>query len=636
MHPATRRRAAAAALLAALLALGAAPARKPAAAPARKPTIAAETPAATSEVAIVFDDFDAPDSARFARSRAISASRLLGRAGLAAPVFPQSALADALRAPCRVAHLLHLSRVNAADVAALDAFVARGGRVAVHGSESPTLAAWFGLAPPPKERTPPPGGGAWTAFRFAESRPLNAPAAIESRASAVFSMRSAAPDVRAIAHWEDGAGKRGPVAVFRGPKGFWIVRTLYEDGSARDRARLLASLTCTMHAPLWKVSAKAVEKAAWAVAGAKDAAGAEAALVRLAPESRREIVRSVFHGIRKVDAAKAALCAQGLYGAAQSNVWELASGVRLARCAALPLEPARAGRPLAVWVPNGRLPPACPSWRVAAAQLASAGVTDVYLYAGSLAGAVAAIPGVPRVAGAPADPFPDAVAACRAFGIRVHAWLPALQFENAPDDRFAGFSKARRLLHDPSGRALGWLDPAVAANAKDVARAAVAIATKEGVAGIQLDFVRYPDAATREKRSAAAVTELVARVRRELRAAAPSCELSVAVYGSYPACRDNVGQDWRDWLARGLVDRAVPMNYFGSLDALRAFFPKQRDFRDRLVCGLGPCARESFLEPDELLEQLREAYREGYAGAALFSFDARFVEDLVPALRIAR
>ncbi len=78
------------------------------------------------------------------------------------------------------------------------------------------------------------------------------------------------------------------------------------------------------------------------------------------------------------------------------------------------------------------------------------------------------------------------------------------------------------------------------------------------------------------------------------------------------------------------------MNYFGSLGALRAFLERQRDGRDRLVCGLGPCARESFLEPDELLEQLREAYREGYAGAALFSFDARFVEDLVPALRIAR
>ena len=289
-----------------------------------------------------------------------------------------------------------------------------------------------------------------------------------------------------------------------------------------------------------------------------------------------------------------------------------------------------------MWVPNGRLPPACPSWRVAAAQLASAGVTDIYLYARSLAGAVAAIPGVPRVAGAPADPFPEAVAACRAFGVRVHAWLPALQFENAPDDRFAGFAKAGRLLHDPSGKAIGWLNPAVPANARDIALAAVSIARKEGVAGIQLDFVRYPDAATREKRSAAAVTELVARVRRELRAAAPACELSVAVYGSYPACRDNVGQDWRGWLARGIVDRAVPMNYFGSLGALRAFLERQRGGRDRLVCGLGPCARESFLEPDELLEQLREAYREGYAGAALFSFDARFVEDLVPALRIAR
>ena len=224
----------------------------------------------------------------------------------------------------------------------------------------------------------------------------------------------------------------------------------------------------------------------------------------------------------------------------------------------------------------------------------------------------------------------------RAFGIRVHAWLPALQFENAPDDRFAGFAKAGRLLHDPSGKAIGWLNPAVPANAKDVARAAVALAKKEGVAGVQLDFVRYPDAATREKRSAAAVTELVARVRGELRAAAPKCELSVAVYGSYPACRDNVGQDWKGWLARGLADRAVPMNYFGSLDALRAFVEKQRDVRDRLVCGLGPCARESFLEPDEMLEQLREAYSKGYAGAALFSFDARFVEDLLPALRIAR
>ena len=39
---------------------------------------------------------------------------------------------------------------------------------------------------------------------------------------------------------------------------------------------------------------------------------------------------------------------------------------------------------------------------------------------------------------------------------------------------------------------------------------------------------------------------------------------------------------------------------------------------------------------NRIKRQLREAYREGYAGAALFSFDARFVEDLLPALRIAR
>ena len=54
-----------AAVLAALFASGAAPVRKPAAAPSRKPSIAAEVPATTSEVAVVFDDLDAPDAARF-------------------------------------------------------------------------------------------------------------------------------------------------------------------------------------------------------------------------------------------------------------------------------------------------------------------------------------------------------------------------------------------------------------------------------------------------------------------------------------------------------------------------------------------------------------------------------------------
>ena len=57
-----------------------------------------------------------------------------------------------------------------------------------------------------------------------------------------------------------------------------------------------------------------------------------------------------------------------------------------------------------------------------------------------------------------------------------------------------------------------------------------------------------------------------------------------------------------------------------------------------VVCGLHNSDKKlcTRLNSDYVLEQLREAYSKGYAGAALFSFDARFVEDLVPALRIAR
>ena len=90
------------------------------------------------------------------------------------------------------------------------------------------------------------------------------------------------------------------------------------------------------------------------------------------------------------------------------------------------------------------------------------------------------------------------------------------------------------------------------------------------------------------------------------------------------------------WLDRGLADRAMPMNYVSDLAGLRGLMAKQTRHRDRLLCGIGASARESVLDVPALVDQLREAYAQGYRGAAVYAFDDRFLEEFVPALLLAQ
>ena len=601
---------------------------------------AARAPVPGPAVAVVWDDRGEAAAAKFSRSRAENVVSLLSRGGLEAAVFPLSRLAAAASAERRALHLVLPDAATAGDRAVLEAFVARGGGVVVHGSFSPVLAGFFGLAKPVVSYVRPSGGGAWTGYRFDAPRPLNAPASVSNRAAMVADL-SPAPGRGAavLARWRDERGKPGPAALLRSPAGFWLVRPLYDDGPAVARSELLVSLTCALHPPLWRDATTAILRDAWsdAAPGALSFAAASSAVLSAAPRARRTLVSTFLDAARARNDAAETLCRKGLYGAARTNALEAASAVVRAAAAARPLGPDRKGRPLAVWAASARPPAAAGTWEKAARALVRAGVSDVMVFAGSLAVSPALLSGVPRDPAVPeGDPFADAVAACHAVGIRVHAWFPALRFEGAPPDRFEAFEKAHRLLHSPEGRALPWLDPAVRANVSAVAAAAATLAKRTGIDGVNLDFIRYPDAATREKRSAAAVDGVVRAVRAALRDAAPGCELTASVYGWYPKCRDTVAQDWHKWLAEKSVDRAVPMNYMPTLAELADLAASQKRRRGRILCGIGASARESWLSPLRTLEQLRFAYRFGYAGAAIYVFDDRFLEEFVPVLELAR
>ena len=121
---------------------------------------AARAPVPGPAVAVVWDDRGEAAAAKFSRSRAENVVSLLSRGGLEAAVFPLSRLAAAASAERRALHLVLPDAATAGDRAVLEAFVARGGGVVVHGSFSPVLAGFFGLAKPVVSYVRPSGGGA--------------------------------------------------------------------------------------------------------------------------------------------------------------------------------------------------------------------------------------------------------------------------------------------------------------------------------------------------------------------------------------------------------------------------------------------------------------------------------------------
>lgn len=580
-------------------------------------------------VAVLYDGEGA--DAKFSRSRAVNVQRLLAASGLESTLWSVADLA-AGRGPdaeVRVLHAVWVSKLPPAADRAVRAFTGRGGKVVVHGSFSPELSRIMGLAPPVVEYEEPMAGAvAWTAFVLPPPRLLNAPERVENRVGKIAKTRSAAPGTRAIAFWHDEAGRRGPPALWRCDSGYWLVRPLYDDGPSAPRERLVCALTCSLSPPLWKTSALAMRKAAWDGKSRKE-------LIRAAPRGSRSRVETALAEAQRQDAAATALFRRGLYGASHSNLWLLAKATARARASAHPVRKP-SGAVVAVWEPTGfgGLPG---GWEEAAATMSRGGVTDAYVWCGSLAGAVADIPGVPPSGSrfGRSDPLGAAVRACHARGIRVHAWFAALSFEHPPQARMEDFAKAGRLLHAPDGSPVPWLDPASPANVADISRAVTALA-KRGVDGVNLDFVRYPGASipTREKTDPSKIQALVAAIRRDLRDAAPKVRFSACVYGWYPGCVTSCGQDWQAWLAKGLVDRAVPMNYSADLATLRRIMETQKR-RSKAICGIGAGSNEARLNADGLLQQLSEAFHAGYAGVAIYPFDARFAEEFAPALEEA-
>ncbi|HSH71050.1 MAG TPA: family 10 glycosylhydrolase, partial [Deferrisomatales bacterium] len=250
------------------------------------------------------------------------------------------------------------------------------------------------------------------------------------------------------------------------------------------------------------------------------------------------------------------------------------------------------------------------------------------------------------------DPLAEVLAACPER--EVVAWLN-VYFLWGGDDRPTAPDHVTRthpewLLRDADGRsvgeygprerAAGWIeglyaDPAAEGYREHFAEVVRELVTRYPVAGVHLDFVRYPGpdygqggalgesfatawgvdprllpaelrvpelgpwlsgegtqadrvlttaALLWAEARSARVTALVRAVRAVLDAEAPRVRLSAAVFPDPGNAYLAKGQDWPSWAAAGLVDALYPMAYFGG--------PERVAGQLQAVAGLVPAGTE--------------------------------------------
>lgn len=282
------------------------------------------------------------------------------------------------------------------------------------------------------------------------------------------------------------------------------------------------------------------------------------------------------------------------------------------------------------------------------------------------------------------DPLAYALERAREHGLAVHAWINAYtagMLAETPDDPEHVLNRHPDWVTvDRAGRSLWdypWqeaqihvparmLDPGLPEVEDYVVAMVLEVAEKYDVAGIHLDYVRYPSARFGFHPASAArfeevhgfdpltlvrdapafvarhgrpeferrmdlwdrwrrdrVTALVARLGRELRSLRPEITFSVAVDPDPAVAVVERFQDWPRWIAEGLVDAVAPMAYSPDGDLVENRVAAAVD----LAAGKGVpvhAALGAYMvagEPEQLRRQMEGAERAGASGTILFSYD---------------
>ncbi len=503
-------------------------------------------------------------------SLARHAQRWLGQQGIEAKTHPVAELGKALEG-AKIAFLVGFDKPDAAELATLKAFRARGGKLVVFYSSSPALASMMGVKVVAYKKAAYPGQ--WSKMDFdlkAAANIAGIPRSIRQTSTVLQSSRPIPGRARTIAHWVDRKGKgSGEPAWIASDAGFWMTHVLLADGDEALKARLLAALAGDADPRLW------------------NAASADAR-----------------------DASKRAALAK--YALAQTP---------------------KPGEIHAVWDHSGcGLYPG--DWKRTFAVLKAGKITDLFVNVAGAGFAHYPSDVLPRsrTYEEEGDQLKACLAAAKGTGIRVHAWILCFTATRATPERLKNIEKLGWRLKARDGALTEYLDPSNPAVREHLLKAIEEITARYKVDGIHLDFVRWYERAAKPKDAAATITKFVASVRRHVKK--PKW-LTAAVLGKYPVCIASVGQDWQSWIDLNLIDFAVPMDYTENTALYTSFLEQHASKKTRArrtIAGIGVTANESRLDARQVIEQAMLARKYGLAGVALFDLDVTLQTLILPYL----
>ncbi len=266
------------------------------------------------------------------------------------------------------------------------------------------------------------------------------------------------------------------------------------------------------------------------------------------------------------------------------------------------------------------------------------------------------------------DQVTQCVAGCHNHGIQAHprkqTWILLWTEQSFIDDMRA----QGRTQVDVDGNPVDWLCPSDPRNFQLEFDSIMEVVRNYDIDGIHYDFIRYPDSKTcycdscRERFTSDTghvvvnwpddcysgplkeayrewrrdqITRLVRSVHDAVKAVKPDVKISAAVFSSYPACRDTVGQDWLYWLEQGYVDFVCPMNYTPALNVFTNLVTNQLAFvkeQKPLYPGIGVRSSSSDLPPDQVIAQIRVTRDLNTSGFVLFNFVPSVAECHLPIL----
>jgi uncharacterized lipoprotein YddW (UPF0748 family) len=269
------------------------------------------------------------------------------------------------------------------------------------------------------------------------------------------------------------------------------------------------------------------------------------------------------------------------------------------------------------------------------------------------------------------DPLTDVISKAHAVSppIEVHAWINTLPIWPTDGDPPTAPNHILNL-HGPgmsgvdnwialneqgntSGTDLYYLDPGNPDGAAYVVNQVVSVVKDYAVDGVHLDFIRYagiqwgynptsvarfrarykrtdtpaPDDAQWSQWRRDQVSAVVRRIWLESTAVNPRIKVSAALipWGDGPvtdavwknsSAYSAVFQDWRAWLEEGILDIAIPMNYFPDSTMASDFdhwieFEKNHRYGRHVIIGMG-----NYLNSlDESLAQIGRARTRSQSGA---------------------